>query len=186
MAGKQEAPGQGLHFSSPQEEALLSILRSADCLHRGFQHRLKPHGLTTAQYNVLRILRGAHPKGLICSAIARMMITPEPDITRLLGRLKAQKLVTQQRDLDDGRVVWTHLSRRGIEVLAALENMVDQAPKDMLRGLNCEEVGELIRLLGKAQFCGGNEVSKVEQTSLSEKRPLPHLPRSSPLRHHPE
>jgi hypothetical protein len=45
--------------------------------------------LTSTQYNVLRILRGAQPQGLACAAIGSRMITAEPDITRLLARLKA-------------------------------------------------------------------------------------------------
>ena len=35
-------------------------------------------GVTSTQYNVLRILRGAHPLGLTCSAIGDRMITAEP------------------------------------------------------------------------------------------------------------
>jgi MarR family transcriptional regulator, 2-MHQ and catechol-resistance regulon repressor len=183
MAASEQGTEQTPRFSSPQEEALLNILRSADCLHRAFQQRLKPYGLTATQYNVLRILRRAHPKGLTCSAIGRMMITPEPDITRLLARLKAQKLVGQRRDKHDGRVVWTHLSGEGMEAVSKLDGLIDQAPKELLRGLNCEEVSELIRLLGKARCCGGDEVPVAEQAFPSGKS---HLPPSRPLRHHPE
>src|SRR5882757_8054393 len=122
-SGHEQVP----HFSSPQEEALLNIIRSADCLHRAFQQRLKPFGLTATQYNALRILRGAHSTGLTCSAIGNMMITPEPDITRLLARLKAQKLVSQRRDQHDRRIVWTHISAQGREVLAKLDGVVDEA-----------------------------------------------------------
>jgi DNA-binding MarR family transcriptional regulator len=165
MASPSQGREQALRFSSPQEEALLNILRSADCLHRAFQHQLKPFGLTSTQYNVLRILRGAHPAGLTCSSIGRMMITPEPDITRVLSRLKTHKFLRQQRDRHDRRVVWTHLSAEGLEVLAKLDGVVDQAPKQLLRALNCQEVGELIRLLTKVRPCGEAEA----QTSPNEK-----------------
>jgi DNA-binding MarR family transcriptional regulator len=185
-SGHEQAP----HFSSRQEEALLNILRSADCLHRAFQQRLKPFGLTATQYNALRILRGAHPNGLTCSAIGNMMITPEPDITRLLARLKAQKLVSQRRDQHDRRIVWTHISAQGREVLAKLDEVVDQAPKDLLGALTCEEVAELIRLLEKAHCCGGSQnpsqEPKQEQASLTGKPPSPHSRPSTGLRPHPE
>lgn len=186
MATSRQGQEQALSFSSPQEEALLNILRSADCLHRAFQQRLKPFGLTATQYNALRILRGAYPNGLTCSAIGNMMITPEPDITRLLARLKAQKFLSQQRDQHDRRVVWTHISAQGREVLAKLDGIVEQAPKELLGGLNCEEVGELIRLLSKAQFCSGEKLSKTEQAPLTGKPPSQHLQRSTRLRPHPE
>jgi DNA-binding MarR family transcriptional regulator len=190
-SGHEQVP----HFSSPQEEALLNIIRSADCLHRAFQQRLKPFGLTATQYNALRILRGAHPDGLTCSAIGSMMITPEPDITRLLARLKAQRLVTQRRDQHDRRVVWTHLSAQGRELLADLDGVVDQAPRELLGALNCQEVGELTRLLEKAHCCGGRENAgqNVSQDHVSQDRapltgkPLsPHSRPSTGLRPRPE
>jgi DNA-binding MarR family transcriptional regulator len=149
--GTEQAPG----FSSPQEQALLTLMRSADSIQRAFQQRLKPHGLTPTQYNVLRILRGARASGLTCSAIGRMMITEEPDITRLLNRLKAQKLLSQHRDPKDRRVVWTHITDLGLEVLAKLDGIVEQTPRDLLKGLTCEEVLELTHLLEKARGCNG-------------------------------
>ena len=71
---------------------MLSLLRTSDCLNRAFHLKTREWGVTSTQYNVLRILRGAHPKGLTCAAIRSRMIAAEPDITRLLARLKALKL----------------------------------------------------------------------------------------------
>ena len=78
-------------FSSVEEEALLNVMRTSDFLHRAFHHETKDWGVTSTQYNVLRILRGAQPRGLTCAAIGSRMIAAEPDITRLLARLKATK-----------------------------------------------------------------------------------------------
>ena len=140
-------------FSSPLEEVLLTLMRTSDMLHRAFQQRLRPYGLTLAQYNVLRILRGAGDPGLSCSAIGRMMITPAPDMTRLLARLEVQQLLSQQRDAHDRRVVWTHITDAGRALLLELDALVDATPRDLFRGLNCTEVRELTRLLNKANSC---------------------------------
>lgn len=183
MGASTSAYEQAPRFSSPQEEALLNILRSADSLHRAFQQRLKPFGLTATQYNALRILRGADPNGLTCSAIGSMMITPEPDITRLLARLKTQKLLYQRRDPHDRRVVWTHLSPEGRELLARLDGVVDQAPKELLGALTCQEVSELIRLLEKAR---GRKEDPEQQASVTGKPPSPHSRQSTRPRPHPE
>jgi DNA-binding MarR family transcriptional regulator len=163
-------------FSSPQEEALLTLIRSADCLQRDFQLRLRPFGLTATQYNVLRILRAANPSGLTCAAIGRSMLTPEPDITRLLARLKANGLVRQRRDTHDRRVLWTCITDPGLEILRNLDGIVERAPREMLGTLNCDEVSTLIRLLGKAQCCRPSSVS-VELSPAKEKGPEsgPHL-----------
>lgn len=173
MAASSQGSEQAPSFSSPYEEALLNLMRSADCLHRAMQQRLKPSGLTLTQYNVLRILRAARPAGLTCSSIGRMMITPEPDITRLLARLKAQALLSQERDLHDRRVVWSHITDLGLELLGKLDGLVEQGPRELLQELTREDLHSLTRLLKKARCCatGGNRASP--QPSASGKLPSP-------------
>jgi len=184
LQGTEEAR----NFSSPHEEALLTLMRSADCLHRSLQQRLKPHGVTATQYNVLRILRGARPNGLTCSAIGNRLITPEPDITRLVGRLKLQKLVQQQRDKDDKRIHWTHITDEGLKLLSGLDGIIDRTPRELLQRLNLEEVKTLTRLLNKAQCCSSDQ--DINNDSIKEKLPVtgkPPSPYSRPkllLPHH--
>jgi DNA-binding MarR family transcriptional regulator len=143
--------GQERPFSSLEEEAFLNLLRTSDCLHRAFQRRIRNWGVTSTQYNVLRILRGAQPQGLTCSAIGERMITEVPDITRLLARLKAMKLIRQQRDKRDRRVVWTHISTSGLELLREMDPEVQKNPKDLLGHLKEAELGALIHLLELAR-----------------------------------
>ena len=66
MAGLKREIAQERPFSSREEEAFLNLLRTSDCLHRAFQRSTREWGITSTQYNVLRILRGAHPQGLTC------------------------------------------------------------------------------------------------------------------------
>jgi len=146
---EQEAP-----FSSLEEEALLNLLRTSDCLHRRFQLEIRGWGVTSTQYNVLRILRGAHPQGLTCAAIGSRMITSEPDITRLLGRLKALKLARQRRDRRDRRVVWTHITDAGLALLRTMDPVVERLPKALLGAMKPEELVELNRLLELARSTG--------------------------------
>jgi DNA-binding MarR family transcriptional regulator len=141
-------------FSSVEEEALLNLLRTADCLQRGFHLKTRDWGVTSTQYNVLRILRGAQPQGLTCSAIGSRMITAEPDITRLLARLKALKLIRQQRDRHDRRIVWTRISEAGLELLRQMDPVIFQVPKELLGHLDAAELNELIRLLERARKPG--------------------------------
>jgi DNA-binding MarR family transcriptional regulator len=182
MATNSLGSEQALSFSSPEEEALLNLMRSADCLHRAMQLRLKPAGLTMTQFNVLRILRAARPSGLTCSAIGRRMITPEPDITRLLSRLKAQKLLRQQRDLNDRRVVWTHITAQGLEVLSRLDRVVEQTPRELLGRLNREDLRALTSLLQKARCCGASEITGSDLPVTGK----PPSPRSTLLPPRPE
>lgn len=138
-------------FSSPQAELFLRLLRVSDQLNRAFQLRLRPFQLTHAQYNVLRILRAAPPTGLTCSTIGHSMITAEPDITRLLARLRVRKLVAQRRDPADRRVVWTRITPCGLALLEELDPIVDREPQQLLRALTADQVHQLnsiLQLLG--------------------------------------
>lgn len=138
-------------FSSPAEEALLNLMRTADCVGRTMQRAIRQWGITSTQYNVLRILRGAQPEGLTCSAIGDRMITADPDITRLLARLKALKLLRQQRDKRDRRVVWTQISPAGLELLAEMDPVIQKMPGEMLGHLTPRELLEFVRLLEVAR-----------------------------------
>jgi len=141
-------------FSSLEEEAFLNLMRTSDFLHRAFHCKTRNWGVTSTQYNVLRILRGAQPRGLTCAAIGSRMVTAEPDITRLLARLKALKLIRQQRDRQDRRVVWTQISEAGLELLRAMDPVIEQVPRDLLGHLSQAELTELIRLLELARKNG--------------------------------
>jgi DNA-binding MarR family transcriptional regulator len=145
-------------FASAAEEAFLNLIRTSDCLSRAFHRKTRSWGLTSTQYNVLRILRGAHPHGLTCSAIGSRMITAEPDITRLLARLKALQLVEQHRDTQDRRVVWTHISGSGLKLLEEMDPVIQQVPGELLGHLPDAELADLIRLLELARKpCKGTE-----------------------------
>jgi DNA-binding MarR family transcriptional regulator len=148
-------------FSSVEEETLLNVLRTADCLHRAFHLKTRDWGVTSTQYNVLRILRGAQPHGLTCSAIGTRMITSEPDITRLLSRLKALKFVRQQRDRHDRRVVWTKISEAGLELLAAMDPVIRRVPVELLGHLHRAELAEFIRLLELARSRTGEPTASL-------------------------
>lgn len=151
MASLKTEIEQQRPFVSTEEEALLNLLRTSDCIERVLQRRTRAWGITATQYNVLRILRGAHPEGLTCAAIGRRMIAAEPDITRLLSRLKAIKLIRQHRDRGDRRVVWTQISDAGLELLRAMDPVIERMPQDLLAHMSAAEIAELSRLLELAR-----------------------------------
>jgi DNA-binding MarR family transcriptional regulator len=151
MAGLQLEIAQEAAFFSVEEEALLNLLRTSDCVQRAFHLKTRAWVVTSTQYNVLRILRGAQPDGLTCSAIGSRMITAEPDITRLLGRLKSLKLIRQQRDSHDRRVVWTQIAAAGLKLLDEMDPIIQLIPGELLGHLDREELAELIRLLELAR-----------------------------------
>ena len=111
---KPENQSVGQRLASPEETAFLDLFRTCDLLSRGPAEVLKTEDLSSTQYNVLRILRGA-PKGLPCGEIAGRMITRDPDITRLLDRLAKRGLIARRRETRDRRVVLTKIAPEGLE-----------------------------------------------------------------------
>src|SRR5260370_4171804 len=107
--------------SLPSEDrALVALEKAADKVAVQAEQLLKSNGLTGAQYNVLRILRGAEPDGLACSTISERMISHDPDMTRLLDRMEKRNLITRQRQSDDRRAVKTRITSAGLELLKRL------------------------------------------------------------------
>ena len=151
MANLKDEIKQKTPFSNLEEEALLNLVRTSDFLQRAFQHKTRAWGLTSTQYNVLRILRGARPGGLQCAAIGARMVTAEPDVTRLIARLKALKLVRQHRDQNDRRVVWTQITESGLKLLREMDPLIRKLPANLLGHISRAELTELIRLLELAR-----------------------------------
>jgi DNA-binding MarR family transcriptional regulator len=138
-------------FASPAEEAYLNIVRTADFLSRQLAHVLKPHKLSEAQYNVLRILRGAGEAGHACSEIASRLVTRDPDVTRLLDKLEARKLLARSREHADRRVVTTRITAEGLALLKTLDRPVRDTVIRMLAHVPPAQLAALTSLLELAR-----------------------------------
>jgi MarR family transcriptional regulator, organic hydroperoxide resistance regulator len=134
-------------FSSLEDEAAVSLHRTADLIHGRFNDMLKPHGLSPTQFNALRILRGAGDTGRTCSEIAERMISRDPDITRLLDRLERRGLVKRSREGRDRRVIITRISQAGLEMLRGLDRPVEEFNRRQMGLLSQTQLRSFIRLL---------------------------------------
>jgi len=110
-------------------------MQIADTLGAEAEQVIKTAGLTAAQYNVLRILRGAGGDGLACREIGERMISRDPDITRLLDRMEKRSLITRERQSDDRRVVKTSVTPEGLELLKTLDRPVSALHKRQFQGM---------------------------------------------------
>lgn len=142
---------QSRPFHSPQQEAFLSILRTAALLRRRVAAVLDPYGLSPEQYNVLRILRGAGQDGLPTLDVAARLIEPAPAITRLLDKLDVKKLVRRRRCADDRRQVLCWISGSGIDLLNTLDPLLAGCQHSLLAMLGAEDLQFLISLLNRVR-----------------------------------
>jgi MarR family transcriptional regulator, organic hydroperoxide resistance regulator len=145
--GLQAELKQKIPFTSREQEAYLSLLRTADALESQVEAWLKEFGLTGTQYNALRILRGAGPEGLPCREIGERMITHDPDVTRLLDRLEERGFVERIRGKNDRRVIYGKITDAGLKLLREMDAPLEKHGREMLRHVGQEKLKQLIELL---------------------------------------
>jgi DNA-binding MarR family transcriptional regulator len=137
-------------FGSLEEEATLSIKRTAAEIDYRGEELLRPWGITATQYNALRILRGAGGDGLCRNEIRDRLIARVPDTTRLLDRLEEMKLVTRVRG-EDRRFVQTRITKAGLDLLDRLHDQVMALHKEHLGHLGPRKLRLLVELLGEVR-----------------------------------
>jgi len=135
----------------PPSAAFLSIVQAAEEMQRGLAELLKAHDLSIAQYNVLRILRGAGPEGATCGTVSENLIRHDPDVTRLVDRLDQRGLVDRARDTKDRRVVRTRITRAGAALLAELDDPVDELHARQLGHVGSKRLADLVTMLDEAR-----------------------------------
>jgi DNA-binding MarR family transcriptional regulator len=135
------------------DRVFVSLLQAADALSQQAEELVKAAGLTGAQYNVLRILRGGEPCGLPCRAIGDRMISHDPDMTRLLDRLEKRGLITRERQTDDRRVVKTRITPQALSLLKTLDQPVHDLHKRQFRHMSCARLKTLSHLLEEVRVC---------------------------------
>lgn len=139
---KQQRP-----FLGVQEEALLSLIRTADQVAAPMNEVLRGANLSQSQYNILRILRGAGADGLPCGEISERMVRRDPDLTRLLDRLEARGLVTRARGETDRRVVLASITKEGLALLSSLDQPVHERVKAILAHVPEKRLRTLVKIL---------------------------------------
>src|SRR3954468_21918711 len=122
MAGVrlQHEPKKRKPFDSPEQEASLSIARTADRFGICFARLFREYGLTPSQYNVLRILRG-EGKPLPILEVADRMLAAVPGITGLIERLEAMGLLARRRCTEARRVVFVEIPPKALDLLGRLD-----------------------------------------------------------------
>jgi DNA-binding MarR family transcriptional regulator len=137
-------------FASPEQEAMLNILRTNDQFQNRFGRLFREYGLTPSQYNVLRILRG-EGKPMPCLEVADRMIQVVPAITGLIDRLEKQELVRRERCTEDRRVIHIEITEKALDLLDQMDEPVQQLHRQLIGHLTRSELRELSRLLEKAR-----------------------------------
>lgn len=135
-----------------REEALLNVRVASHFLESDIDSLCNKYGITSTQYNVLRILNGVYPYGHPRFEIISRMIVRAPDITRIIDRLEILKLVERIKYTDDRRISHTRITKKGRKLLYIMNPVISEAIKNITKNLSQKECKELSRMCEKIYF----------------------------------
>jgi len=128
-------------FKSEHQKAMLNIMLTANTLYASNSRFFKKFDLSPEQYNVLRILRGNHPKSCSVLNIQERMLDKMSNASRLVDKLETKGLLTRIQCKEDRRQVDINITKAGLEIL----NQIDVPFESMESVLECVSDNELVR-----------------------------------------
>ena len=134
-------------FRSTAQEATIALLRTASVVSRAVARVVEPSGLSLAQYNALRIIRGAGTGGIATLSIRDRMIDEGTTITRLLDKLDDAGLIRRERSYPDRRQVLCFVTDAGRKLLDTLDPQVDAMDENVVASLDESQLETFVELL---------------------------------------
>lgn len=116
-------------FKSPYEKLMVNIMYTNSWLHDKQTRLFKTYGITTPQYNVLRILRGQYPDPCTINTIIERMLDRMSNASRIVDRLELKELVARTVCKADRRAKDVVITEKGLQVL-------EDVDKEMLNWLD--------------------------------------------------
>ena len=138
---------QSRPFRSKKQEATIALLRTASVVSRALGRVVEPWALSLAQYNALRIIRGAGAGGIATLAIRERMIEEGTTITRILDKLEQSGYIRRERALPDRRQVMCEVTTEGRRLLDKIDPIVDAADEQAMTSLGARELLQFIDAL---------------------------------------
>ena len=137
----------------------VELMRLGGRLESSVQGHLKQWDISTPQFNVLRILFVRDEgEGVSCQTVIDRLLTPVPDLTRLLSRLEERGWVTRFRDPHDRRIRRSKLTEAGRSVVEEIYPTLTVFHQTEFASLTLSEMQTLFKLVEKT----GNSVSRAK------------------------
>lgn len=135
-------------FATEYDKAAVNILFTGSWLYNINAARFKTYDITPEQFNVLRILRGSHPKPMMLADITSRMIDKSSNATRLVEKLRQKGFVKREICEGNRRQVDISVTDKGLSVLKKIDND-SEAWLGTLKNITKSEAAELNRILDK-------------------------------------
>lgn len=146
---KIEEEIQQKKFKTAHQKAVINLIYTANWLQNKHQGFFKLYGITGQQFNILRILKGQHPKSISAKDIKIRLLDQNSDVSRLLDRLSAKDLITKKTCPLDKRASDVFITKSGLDLLKEIEKK--QKEIDEVLALSPDEALQLSNLLDKCR-----------------------------------
>ncbi len=144
----EESIFQGKPFQSMIQKASVNIIYTAHWLQQKHNQVFKTFDLSSQQFNVLRILRGQHPKSVTVKLISERMIDQSSNVSRLIEKLLAKDLIIRQTSPQDRRRVDVQINQKGLDLLSEIDQKLEGFEGDF-KEVSDEELETLSNILDK-------------------------------------
>src|SRR5262249_54321464 len=155
---------QSRPFRSKKQEATIALLRTASVVSRSLARVLEPWALSLAQYNALRIIRGAGSAGIATLAIRERMIEEGTTITRIVDRLEEAGYIERERSTPDRRQAVCRATAEGAKLLEKIDPRGDAADEEAVSSLSPRELTQFLDLLDAVR--GANATRGAPRTMI--------------------
>lgn len=116
---------QGKRFENPYEKLIVNVMYTNSWLMEQQASIFKPNDLTVPQYNVLRILRGAHPEPCTINSLIERMLDRMSNASRIVDRLELKGFVERKVSTVDKRAKDVLITKNGLEVLKEVDEQMN-------------------------------------------------------------
>jgi len=135
-------------FKSEYAKATINVIYTNSWLNQNHLGMFKEEGLTTPQFNILRILRGQYPKPATVNWLIERMLDKSSNASRIVDKLESKGLVERKQCSNDQRAVDVFISEDGLKLLEVLDVKMHDL-EESNRNLTEEESKTLNELLDK-------------------------------------
>ncbi len=133
-------------FQSEYQKAMLNVLFTSNWLESDSARVLKPFGISSQQYNVLRILKGQGENAISVNDIMSRMIDKMSNASRLVEKLRKKELIERVTCDHDRRQVDVRITAKGLSLLKQADKEMNQFDimKDALTEKEAIHLSELL------------------------------------------
>jgi DNA-binding MarR family transcriptional regulator len=148
---KQLACRAARRFDSAQQETYLTLWRTYDRLRLLEDALFADFDLTPQQYNLLRLLRAAHPDAVPTLSLVGQLVSRAPNVTHMLDYLEERELIERRRSTEDRRAVLVKITNSGLALLNRIADPLKDCHERQLGHLTASDLKQLRALLHKVR-----------------------------------